>query len=138
MFVTQNCWINSCIDLDWGLPTIFNLGVLKKVVLVFLVGFLAWGYQATRPPPPKKCGSNDGPPLTAPRIQLRDGRFLAYKESGVPKDDAKHKLVFVHGFDSCRHDVAALTAHLSPVMPLPLLYYLMAFDSMEPFYFVID
>ncbi|KAL0374887.1 UNVERIFIED_CONTAM: hypothetical protein Sradi_3404400 [Sesamum radiatum] len=87
----------------------FLLGWLKKILLVGFVGFLAWAYQAARPPPPKTCGSADGPPVTASRVQLKDGRYLAYQEYGVPKDIAKHKIVFVHGFDSCRHDVAALT-----------------------------
>lgn len=96
-------------------------GILKKVVLVGFVGFLAWVYQATKPPPPKTCGSENGPPITAPRIQLKDGRYLAYKEYGVSKDVAKHKIVFVHGFDQCRHDVYAITAKLSHVRVLPLM-----------------
>lgn len=94
-------------------------GLFKKVLFVCLVGFLAWAYQATRPPPPKTCGSIDGPPVTASRMQLKDGRYLAYKEYGVSKDDAKYQIMFIHGFDSCRHDVSAITAHLSPVTALP-------------------
>lgn len=82
------------------------------------MGFLAWAYQATRPPHPKTCGSKDGPPVTAPRVQLKDGRYLAYKEFGVPKDVAKHKIVYVHGFDCTKDDITALTSHLSPVMIL--------------------
>lgn len=92
------------------------------MLLVGFVGFLAWAYQATRPPPPKTCGSENGPPVTAPRIQLKDGRYLAYKEYGVSKDVAKHKIVFVHGFDHCRHSVNAITANLSPVRVLPLVF----------------
>ena len=94
-------------------------GILIKLLLVGLVGFLAWAYQAVRPPPPKTSGLQDGPPVTASRIQLKDGRYLAYKESGVPKDVAKHKIVFIHGFDNCRHHVSAMTANLSPVRTLP-------------------
>lgn len=78
------------------------------------MGFLAWAYKAVQPPPPKICGSADGPPVTAPRIQLSDGRHLAYKEHGVPKEMATHKIVFVHGYDSCRHD-AVVAKTLSPV-----------------------
>lgn len=95
-------------------------GILKKVLLVGLVGFLAWAYQATRPPPPKICGSPDGPPVTAPRIQLKDGRYLAYKEFGVPKEIAKHKIVFVHGFDNCRH-CSSITSNLSQVLVLTIM-----------------
>ncbi|CAA7019028.1 unnamed protein product [Microthlaspi erraticum] len=36
------------------------------------------------------------------RIKLRDGRFLAYKERGVPKDEAKYKIILVHGFGSSK------------------------------------
>ncbi|KAK4348377.1 hypothetical protein RND71_031132 [Anisodus tanguticus] len=80
-------------------------GIFAKILLVVLTGFLAWGYQATRPPPPKTCGSPDGPPVTAPRIKLSDGRHLAYKEFGVPRENAKYKIVYIHGYDGCRHDV---------------------------------
>ena len=95
--------------------------MLKKTVLLFFVGFLAWAYKATQPPPPKICGSPDGPPVTAARIKLSDGRHLAYKEHGVPKEKANYKIVFVHGFDSCRHD-AVIAKTLSPVLIHWLLY----------------
>lgn len=88
--------------------------LVTKVLPVFLVGILAWGYQASKPPPPKICGSPDGPPVTAPTIKLKDGRHLAYKEHGVPKDTAKYKIVYVHGFDSCRHYAVSATT-LTPV-----------------------
>ncbi|KAH6830529.1 alpha/beta-Hydrolases superfamily protein [Perilla frutescens var. hirtella] len=103
-------------------------GIFKKILLVGLVGFLAWGYQATRPPPPKTCGSEDGPPVTASRIQLKDGRYLAYEEYGVPKDVAKHKIVFVHGFDNCRHHGSALAANLSPDIIESRGIYVVSFD----------
>ncbi|KAF3675582.1 putative germin-like protein subfamily 3 member 2-like [Capsicum annuum] len=80
-------------------------GTFAKILLVVLIGLLAWGYQATRPPLPKICGSPDGPPVTAPRIKLSDGRHLAYKEFGVPRENAKYKIVYIHGYDECRHDV---------------------------------
>ncbi|KAG8376701.1 hypothetical protein BUALT_Bualt09G0091300 [Buddleja alternifolia] len=103
-------------------------GMFKSVLLVGLMGFLAWAYQATKPPPPKICGSTDGPPVTASRIQLKDGRYLAYQEYGVPKDIAKHKIVFVHGFDSCRHDVSAITSYLSPDIVESKGIYIVSFD----------
>ncbi|CAI0549935.1 unnamed protein product [Linum tenue] len=46
------------------------------------------------------CGTPGGPPVTATRMKLRDGRHLAYQENGVPKEEAKHKIVFVHGGES--------------------------------------
>ncbi|XP_059429667.1 uncharacterized protein LOC132163399 isoform X2 [Corylus avellana] len=66
------------------------------------VGFLRWAYQALKPPPPKICGSPDGPPITSPRVKLSDGRHLAYRESGVPKEEAKYKIIVIHGFNSSK------------------------------------
>ncbi|XP_058088928.1 uncharacterized protein LOC131235663 isoform X2 [Magnolia sinica] len=98
--------------------------MLKKISLVLFMGFIAWAYQAIQPPPPKICGSSNGPPITAPRIKLRDGRYLAYKEDGVPRDKAKYKFIFIHGTDSCRHDALKL----SPELTEELGVYLLSFD----------
>ncbi|XP_021722060.1 uncharacterized protein LOC110689605 isoform X1 [Chenopodium quinoa] len=38
--------------------------------------------------------------ITSPRIRLNDGRFLAYREIGVPKEQADFKIIIVHGFGS--------------------------------------
>lgn len=104
-----------------------SFGLFKKLLLLSIVGLLAWAYQATRPPPPKICGSSDGPPITAPRIKLNDGRHLAYKEHGVPKDEAKYKFVYIHGFDSCRHH-AVVANHLSAETVESLGTYIVAID----------
>jgi len=42
------------------------------------------------------------PEITSPRIRLSDGRYLAYRETGVPKDEAKFKIIIVHGFGSSK------------------------------------
>ncbi|KAJ4971858.1 hypothetical protein NE237_004957 [Protea cynaroides] len=76
--------------------------MLTEIAAVVLVGLLGWTYQATRPPPPKICGSPEGPPVTSPRIRLSDGRHLAYRESGVPKDEAKYRIIVTHGFDNSK------------------------------------
>ncbi|KAK7244910.1 hypothetical protein RIF29_39739 [Crotalaria pallida] len=107
--------------------TSFPSGIFRTALAVLLIGFLAWAYQAIQPPPPKICGTPDGPPITAPRIKLRDGRNLAYKEHGVPKATAKHKIIFVHGFDSCRHD-AVVAKTLSPGVAEELGVYIVSFD----------
>ena len=112
--------------------------MLKKTVVLFFVGFLAWAYKAIQPPPPKICGSPDGPPVTAARIRLSDGRHLAYIELGVPKETAKYKIVFVHGIDSCRHD-AVVPKTLSPVHVLWVVVFLSFWDyfsSLEICYFM--
>ncbi|GKV38952.1 hypothetical protein SLEP1_g46799 [Rubroshorea leprosula] len=84
-------------------------------------------YRVVQPAPPKLCGSPDGPPVTAPRIKLRDGRHLAYKEHGVPRGAAKYKFVYVHGFDSCRHDaIVANTLSMEIVEDLGI--YIVSFD----------
>ncbi|KAI3995126.1 hypothetical protein MKX01_031928 [Papaver californicum] len=52
------------------------------ISLGLLMGFVGYPYRAIRPPPPKICGSSNGPPITASRVKLSDGRHLAYKEHG--------------------------------------------------------
>ncbi|XP_078431810.1 uncharacterized protein LOC144703511 [Wolffia australiana] len=81
-------------------------------------------FSAIFPPPPKICGTPAGPPVTSPRIKLEDGRHLAYKEHGVPKEEAKYKIIFIHGSNSCQHDMP------SPSMGLveELGIYLVSFD----------
>ncbi|RDX66980.1 hypothetical protein CR513_54196, partial [Mucuna pruriens] len=93
-------------------------GILRTVLAVLFIGFVAWGFQAIQPPPPNLCAS---------RIKLRDGRNLAYKEHGVSKDVAKHKIIFVHGFDACRHD-AYVAKTLSPDVTEDLGVYIVSFD----------
>ncbi|VFQ74203.1 unnamed protein product [Cuscuta campestris] len=105
----------------------FSPGFLRSMLQAAILFFILWAYQATRPPPPKICGSPDGPPVTSSRIQLKDGRHLAYKEQGVPKDKAKYKIVFVHGFDSCRHSVVIDTT-LAPGVAEDLGVYIVSFD----------
>ncbi|CAI0420445.1 unnamed protein product [Linum tenue] len=102
--------------------------MLFRITVILLIGLLtSAAYQAFRPPPPKICGTPGGPPVTAPRIKLRDGRHLAYKEHGLPKDVAKHKIVFVHGFTSCRLDPMIVT-NLTPEVIEELGVYVVTFD----------
>lgn len=78
-----------------------NVGVIVLIVIVVTCIF-----QYNLPPPPRICGLPGGPAITAQRVKLRDGRYLAYKETGVPKESSKFKIIFVHGFGSYRHHVA--------------------------------
>ncbi|XP_049379976.1 uncharacterized protein LOC125844692 isoform X7 [Solanum stenotomum] len=80
--------------------------MLGKVLVVLLIAGLAWAFPALQPPPPRICGSPDGPTVTGPRIKLRDGRHLAYKEHGVPKETAKYKVVYAHSFSATKYDSA--------------------------------
>ncbi|KAI3687772.1 hypothetical protein L1987_81475 [Smallanthus sonchifolius] len=78
-------------------------GILKILLIVFIAKFSSSAYKATLPPPPKLCGSPNGPPITTPRVKLQDGRHLSYVELGVPKDVAKSKLIYVHCFDCSKY-----------------------------------
>ncbi|XP_065857136.1 uncharacterized protein [Euphorbia lathyris] len=104
-----------------------NSGIFSKVLLVFTVGILAWGYQSIQPPPNKLPGSPSGPTITGPRIKLKDGRHLAYKERGISKDTAKYKIIFLYPFGSCRHD-PVVDSHLSQKLIEELRIYIVNFD----------
>ncbi|KAM0935107.1 putative alpha/beta hydrolase-1 [Dioscorea sansibarensis] len=93
------------------------------VALTLVLG--SWYYaEYIRPPPPTPCGTEGGPPVTASRIRLRDGRFLAYKETGVQKDRAEFKIVFCHGFLSSR----LFNIGASPELMEELRVYIVAYD----------
>ncbi|XP_065856278.1 uncharacterized protein [Euphorbia lathyris] len=102
-------------------------GLFRKVFLVLFVGISVWGYQAIQPPPNKLPGSPGGPPITGPRIKLRDGRHLAYKERGVSKDAAKYKIIYLHPFGSSRHD-PVVDNKLSQELIEELSIYIVNFD----------
>ncbi|KAF4401280.1 hypothetical protein G4B88_014121 [Cannabis sativa] len=93
-------------------------GIVAPVLVLGMGLVVSWGYKAVisvvRPPPPKICGSLEGPPITAPRVKLRDGRYLAYEEFGVPKQQANYNIIFIHGFSSSRHGPSILSTDLSP------------------------
>jgi hypothetical protein len=76
--------------------------MIAPIAVALAVGLLGWAYKALKPPPPRICGSPDGPPVTSTRVKLSDGRHLAYRESGVRKEEAKYKIIVVHGYDSSK------------------------------------
>lgn len=41
-------------------------------------------------------------PNSSSNIKLIDGRKLAYKERGVPKEKSNYRIIFIHGFDSSK------------------------------------
>ncbi|KAH7863609.1 hypothetical protein Vadar_019854 [Vaccinium darrowii] len=96
----------------------------RTIILLLLTGFLAWAFQAILPPPPNICGTPGGPPITATRIKLRDGRNLAYQEHGVPKEMAKYKVLFFPGFRNGRNDASVLTPEITEELGV----YLVSFD----------
>ncbi|XP_076900901.1 uncharacterized protein LOC143555185 [Bidens hawaiensis] len=104
-----------------------SFGFFIKFLLVFFTGFLAWAYHAACPPAPKKVGPPYGLPITTPRIKLRDGRYLSYKEYGVPKESAKYNIIYVHGFDSIKH-YTVIATRASPALVEDLGIYIVSFD----------
>jgi hypothetical protein len=86
-----------------------NLGMFI-VLVILLMALLAWACQAIRPPHPRICGSPSGPPVTALRIKLRDGRHLAYKEHGVSKEVARFNVIYIHALQKYKYfDTCSLT-----------------------------
>ena len=98
-------------------------GMLIKIFTLSLVGMAAWFYQTIQPPPPRICGTPNGPPVESSRVRLKDGRNLSYKEWGVSKEEARRKIIYIHGFDSCKYDVPPLSKVIS----------LLAIDPLKPF-----
>jgi pimeloyl-ACP methyl ester carboxylesterase len=89
-----------------GLVRLLGLGLVGLMIFSASFAIVSWmAYRFIQPPPPKICGTPNGPPVTAPRVQLRDGRFLAYKEAGVQKQNAKYTIISVHGYGGSRHSM---------------------------------
>ncbi|MFS7908942.1 putative alpha/beta hydrolase-1 [Helianthus anomalus] len=99
---------------------------IKQIELNLILREGPTAYQAVCPPAPNKVGPPDGLSITTPRIKLRDGRYLSYKEFGVPKDSAKYKIIFVHGFDCVKH-YAVIATSASPALIEDLGIYIVSF-----------
>ncbi|XXG73409.1 hypothetical protein AAC387_Pa07g2331 [Persea americana] len=99
-------------------------GMLRGIAGVLLVVSGACIYQAIQPPPPKLCGSPQGPPITSTRIKLRDGRHLAYREEGVPKERANYKIISTHGFGGSKEYIIPVSKELIEELGI----YFVAFD----------
>ncbi|CAN6692134.1 unnamed protein product [Malus baccata var. baccata] len=97
--------------------------MIGPVAIALTVGLLGWAYQALKPPHPKICGSPDGPPVTSPRVKLSDGRHLAYRELGVPKEEAKHKIIVIHGFLSSKDMSLPVTQELIEELRIYFLFF---------------
>jgi pimeloyl-ACP methyl ester carboxylesterase len=102
-------------------------GILVWSVLLLLVGVAAsLVFKSITPPPPKLLNSSSpgGLTVTAPRVRMRDGRFLAYKERGVPREIAQYHVISVHGYGRSRHDIFRASEELLNDLSI----YLVAFD----------
>ncbi|CAN1252209.1 Lipase 1 [Linum perenne] len=106
-------------------PSSISAMFFVPVAVALTVGALGWVYQnLLRVPNPRICGSPGGPPITSPRVKLDDGRHLAYKETGVSKEVAKHKIIIIHGFD----DSKDLRLPISQELMEELSIYVLTFD----------
>lgn len=104
LFVVVLCYL-FCLVLtidtrDWFIC--FSSVMIVKLAVAVVGGLLGCIYVVLKTPPPKVCGSPGGPPITSPRVRLADGRHLAYKEAGISKENAKFKVIFIHGFASSK------------------------------------
>jgi hypothetical protein len=106
---------------------ISTAGILVWSVLLLLLAVAAsLVFKTITPPPPKLLNSSspDGLTVTAPRVRMRDGRFLAYKERGVPRETAQYHVISVHGYGRSRHDIFRASEELLNDLGI----YLVAFD----------
>ncbi|KAG6583652.1 hypothetical protein SDJN03_19584, partial [Cucurbita argyrosperma subsp. sororia] len=97
--------------------------MIIPIVVAFAARLVGWVYQALKPPPPKICGLPNGPPLTSCRVKLNDGRHLAYREFGVPKEKAQHKIILSHGYNDNRHMHLAASQELMEELDACIILY---------------
>lgn len=76
--------------------------MVSRTAIVLLMGLFGVLFLATQLPSPHGTALPDDPPITSPRIRLSDGRLLAYKEQGVPKNKSNYKIIIIHGFGSSK------------------------------------
>ncbi|XP_071711012.1 uncharacterized protein [Rutidosis leptorrhynchoides] len=100
--------------------------ILRRVMGMMMgclgIGCLKIADQSTRPIPPSDCDSPSASSddvdsksssissssssstssllSSSGRIKLSDGRYLAYKERGVPKNQSNYRIIIIHGFAS--------------------------------------
>nr|GME11199.1 probable lysophospholipase BODYGUARD 1 [Ipomoea batatas] len=67
-----------------------------------MMGCFGCAGQPTEPKIESKAVVDDQPVVTSPRVRLSDGRFLAYRERGVPKIKSSYRIIIVHGFGSSK------------------------------------
>ncbi|KAG4996928.1 hypothetical protein JHK84_027960 [Glycine max] len=84
--------------------------MVSRAAIVLLIGLVGMFYQ--------------GFLVSPPRVRLRDGRYLAYTEKGVPKDQAKHSIIIVHGFGSSKD-----MNFLAPQKPLDIVVLIRYLDT---------
>ncbi|GMN61065.1 hypothetical protein TIFTF001_030159 [Ficus carica] len=97
--------------------------MIAPIAVALAVGLLGLAYRALKPPPPKICGSPNGPPVSSPRVKLSDGRHLAYREFGVSKEEARHKIIVIHGFGGSKDLVLPIPQELIEELKIYFLHF---------------
>lgn len=72
-------------------------------IIILLALVLAWSavfYKFIQPPPSLPIGQ-----VSASRIKLEDGRFVAISEKGANSDNAKHNVLILHDIRGSRLDL---------------------------------
>ncbi|CAI9105617.1 OLC1v1004584C1 [Oldenlandia corymbosa var. corymbosa] len=83
----------------------FGSGMVFRKVIDMMMGCLGMSNRPTLPSPSETNESPEVdllPAIKSPRIRLSDGRYLAYREVGVPKDQSNYRIIIVHGFGSSK------------------------------------
>ncbi|KAL4011412.1 hypothetical protein IC575_028470 [Cucumis melo] len=75
--------------------------MIFKAVVFTVVSLLGLVFQAAQLPP-QNSRESVGLSVSSPRVRLRDGRFLAYRERGVSKNDSIYRIIVSHGFGSSK------------------------------------
>ncbi|KAK7324863.1 hypothetical protein VNO77_28754 [Canavalia gladiata] len=97
--------------------------MVTSITVALMVIFMGWAYKALKSPPPRTCGSVGGPLVTSPRVKLHDGRHLAYREFGVPKEEARYKIIFIHGYGSSKDETLPVSQELVEDLGIYFLCY---------------
>lgn len=106
MELTKTLTMITTASLFWGIERTLSdvpsyITGHMMLFLVAAVGLIAYYvYKSIKPPPPIPLPENVSE--ISPRIKLNDGRYLAYRELGFPKDKAKNKIIILHGFGSSK------------------------------------
>ncbi|MCD7467659.1 hypothetical protein HAX54_005210 [Datura stramonium] len=91
-----------------------------------MMGCLGCADQTTEPNDnsfESKSSVVDESAITSPRVRLSDGRYLAYRERGVPKNKSKYSIILVHGFGSSKEMSFMASDELLDGMDIYLLIY---------------
>ncbi|XP_050935972.1 uncharacterized protein LOC103500177 isoform X1 [Cucumis melo] len=108
--------------------------IIIATIFAFALGIVGWIYVALKPPSPKICGTPNGPQVTSPRVKLNDGRHLAYKEFGVPKEKAQYKIILSHGYNASKDmHIAVSQEFMEEVKAYMVIYDRAGYGESDPY-----